>query len=219
MVVNDFLCEHFKDILDYNFTANVESEFDVIAEGKMKRVQMLKEFYGPFHKDVENTMKNAGKQSADKELGKDPNTGKLVVARIGRFGPMVQVGTAQDEEKPKFASLRPGQTIETLTLEDALALFALPRVAGKYEGEPITVAVGKFGPYLKYKTLFVSIPKTLDPYTITMEEIIPLIEKKIDTEKNKYINTFDNKGTKVEVLNGLYGAYIKYEGNNYKIPK
>lgn len=141
------------------------------------------------------------------------------MARIGRFGPMVQVGTAQDEEKPKFASLRPGQTIETLTLEDALALFALPRIAGKYEGEPITVAVGKFGPYLKYKTLFVSIPKTLDPYTITMEEIIPLIEKKIDTEKNKYINTFDNKGTKVEVLNGLYGAYIKYEGNNYKIPK
>lgn len=192
-LVNDFLCEHFKDILDYNFTANVESEFDIIAEGKMKRVQMLKEFYGPFHKEVENTLKTAEKQTADRELGKDPNTGKLVVARIGRFGPMVQVGTAQDEDKPKFASLKPGQTIETLTLEDALGLFALPRIAGKYEGEPITVAVGKFGPYLKYKTLFVSIPKTLDPYTITMEEIIPLVEKKIDTEKNKYINTFDNK--------------------------
>lgn len=218
-LVNDFLCEHFKDILDYNFTANVESEFDIIAEGKMKRVQMLKEFYGPFHKEVENTIKTAEKQTADRELGKDPNTGKLVVARIGRFGPMVQVGTAQDEDKPKFASLKPGQTIETLTLEDALGLFALPRIAGKYQGEPITVAVGKFGPYLKYKTLFVSIPKTLDPYTITMEEIIPLVEKKIDTEKNKYINTFDNKGVKIEVLNGLYGAYIKSEGNNYKIPK
>lgn len=218
-LVNNFLCEHFKDILDYNFTANVESEFDIIAEGKMKRVQMLKEFYGPFHKEVENTLKTAEKQTADRELGKDPNTGKLVVARIWRFGPMVQVGTAQDEDKPKFASLKPGQTIETLTLEDALGLFALPRIAGKYQGEPITVAVGKFGPYLKYKTLFVSIPKTLDPYTITMEEIIPLVEKKIDTEKNKYINTFDNKGVKIEVLNWLYGAYIKSEGNNYKIPK
>ncbi len=219
MVVNDFLCEHFKDILDYNFTASVEEEFDTIAEGKLKRAQMLKEFYEPFHKEVENTMANAGKQSADRELGRDPNTGKLVVARIWRFGPMVQIGTAQDEEKPKFASLKPGQTIETLTLEDALALFALPRIAGKYEGEPITVAVGKFWPYLKYKNLFVSIPKTLDPYTITMDDIIPLLEKKIDTEKNKYINTFDHKGEKVEILNGLYGAYIKYEGNNYKIPK
>lgn len=154
---------------------------------------MLKKFYKPFHQDILTTLEHAEKQSAEKDLGIDPNTGKKVVARIGRFGPMVQVGTAQDEDKPKFASLRPGQTIETLTLEDALALFALPRVAGKYEGEPITVAVGKFGPYLKYKSLYVSIPKTFDPYTIAMEDIIPLIEKKIDTEKNKYINTFDHQ--------------------------
>jgi DNA topoisomerase-1 len=219
MVVNDFLCNNFEHILDYNFTASVEEEFDEIAEGKIKWPEMMKKFYGPFHENILNTIQNAEKQSAEKDLGIDPNTGKKVIARIGRFGPMVQVGTAQDEDKPKFASLKPGQTIETLTLEDALGLFALPRIAGKYEGEPITVAVGKFGPYLKYKTLFVSIPKTLDPYTITMEEIIPLVEKKIDTEKNKYINTFDNKGIKVEVLNGLYGAYIKSEGNNYKIPK
>lgn len=219
MVVNDFLCENFKEILDYNFTASVEEEFDEVAEGKIKWPEMMKKFYWPFHKEVVKTIEFAEKKTADKELGKDPNTGKLVVARIGRFGPMVQIWTAQDEEKPKFASLKPGQTIETLTLEDALGLFALPRIAGKYEGEPITVAVGKFGPYAKYKTLFVSIPKTLDPYTITMEELAPLIEKKIDTEKNKYINTFDNKGKKLEVLNGLYGAYIKYEGNNYKIPK
>jgi len=219
MVVNDFLCANFKDILDYNFTASVEEEFDDVAEGKIKWPEMMKKFYGPFHKEVEKTLEFAEKKSAEKELGIDPNTGKKVTARIGRFGPMVQVGTAQDEDKPKFASLRPGQTIETLTLEDALALFALPRIAGKYEGEPITVAVGKFWPYLKYKTLFVSIPKIYDPYTITMEEIIPLVEKKIDTEKNKYINTFDNKWVKIEVLNGLYGAYIKSEGNNYKIPK
>ena len=218
-VVNDFLCSNFAQILDYNFTASVEEEFDEIAEWEIKWTEMLKKFYKPFHQDILTTLEHAEKQSAEKDLGIDPNTGKKVVARIGRFGPMVQVGTAQDEDKPKFASLRPGQTIETLTLEDALALFALPRVAGKYEGEPITVAVGKFGPYLKYKSLYVSIPKTFDPYTIAMEDIIPLIEKKIDTEKNKYINTFDHQWKKIEVLNGLYGAYIKFEGNNYKIPK
>ncbi len=219
MVVNDFLVENFKDILDYNFTASVEEEFDEVAEGKIKWPDMMKKFYGPFHKEVAKTIEFAEKQTGEKDLGIDPNTGKKVVARIGRFGPMVQIWTAQDEDKPKFASLKPWQNIESLTLEDALWLFALPRIAGNYEGEPVTVAVGKFGPYLKYKTFFVSIPKTLDPYTITMEEANPLIEKKIDTEKNKYINTFDNKWIKIEVLNGLYGAYIKSEGNNYKIPK
>ncbi len=220
MVVNDFLVANFKDILDYNFTASVEEEFDEVAEGKIKWPDMMKKFYGPFHAEVAKTIEFADKQTGEKDLGIDPNTGKKVVARIGRFGPMVQVGTAQDtDSKPKFASLRPGQNIESLTLEDALALFALPRIIGQYEGEWVTAAVGKFGPYLKYKTFFVSIPKTLDPYTITMEDATPLIEKKIDTEKNKYINTFDNKGVKIEVLNGLYGAYIKSDGNNYKIPK
>ncbi|MFA6255876.1 MAG: type I DNA topoisomerase [Candidatus Absconditabacterales bacterium] len=219
MVVNDFLCVNFKDILDYNFTASVEEEFDEIAEGKIQRTEMMKKFYEPFHKEVAKTIEFAERQSGEKDLGIDPNTGKKVVARIGRFGPMVQIGTAQDTDKPKFASLRPGQNIESLTLEDALALFALPRVIGNYEGEPVTAAVGKFGPYLKYKTFFVSLPKTLDPYTVTMEEANPLIEKKIDTEKNKYINTFEVDGKKIEVLNGLYGAYIKFDGNNYKIPK
>jgi len=220
MVVNDFLVANFKDILDYNFTASVEEEFDEVAEGKIKWPEMMKKFYGPFHKEVAKTIEFADKQTWEKDLGIDPNTGKKVVARIGRFGPMVQVGTAQDtDNKPKFASLRPGQNIESLTLEDALALFALPRIIGQYEGEWVTAAVGKFWPYLKYKTFFVSIPKTLDPYTITMDEATPLIEKKIDTEKNKYINTFDNKWVKIEVLNGLYGAYIKSDGNNYKIPK
>lgn len=219
MVVNDFLVINFKDILDYNFTASVEEEFDEVAEGKIKWPVMMKKFYDPFHAEVAKTIEFAEKQTGEKDLGIDPNTGKKVVARIGRFGPMVQVGTAQDEDKPKFASLRPWQNIESLTLEDALALFALPKVIGQYEEEGVTVAVGKFGPYLKYKTFFVSIPKTLDPYTITMDEAIPLIEKKIDTEKNKYINTFDNKWVKIEVLNGLYGAYIKCDGNNYKIPK
>ncbi len=219
MIVTDFLCKHFEDILNYNFTAQVEEEFDQIAEGKITWTEMMKKFYGPFHKEVEKTIDTAEKLSTEKELGIDPNTGKKVIARIWRFGPMVQIGTAQDEEKPKFASLKPGQTIEMLTLEDALGLFALPRVAGEYQGEPVTVAVGKFWPYLKYKTLFVSIPKTYDPYIITMEEATPLLEKKIETEKNKYINTFDNKWIKIEVLNWLYGPYIKSEGNNYKIPK
>lgn len=219
MVVNDFLVANFKDILDYNFTASVEEDFDDVAEGKIKRPEMIKEFYVPFHKEVLKTIEFAEKETGEKELGIDPNTGKKVVARIGRFGPMVQVGTAQDADKPKFASLRPGQNIESLTLEDALALFALPRIIGQYEGEWVTAAVGKFWPYLKYKTFFVSLPKTLDPYTVTMEEGAPLIEKKIETEKNKYINNFDYEWKKIEVLNGLYGAYIKYDGNNYKIPK
>lgn len=135
MVVNDFLCVNFKDILDYNFTATVEQEFDEIAEGKVKRAEMMKKFYGPFHKEVAKTLEFADKQNGEKDLGIDPNTGKKVVARIGRFGPMVQVGTAQDKDKPKFASLRPGQNIESLNLEDALALFALPRVIGQYKGE------------------------------------------------------------------------------------
>ncbi len=219
MVVNDFLCVNFKEILDYNFTASVEEEFDEVAEGKIKWPVMMQKFYGPFHKEVAKTIEFAEKQTGEKALGIDPNTWKTVVARIGRFGPMVQVGTAQDTDKPKFASLRPGQNIESLTLEDALALFALPRIIGQYEGEWVTAAVGKFWPYLKYKTFFVSLPKTLDPYTVTMEEGIPLIEKKLETEKNKYINNFDHQGKKIEVLNGLYGAYIKYDGNNYKIPK
>jgi len=219
MVVNDFLVANFKDILDYNFTASVEEEFDEVAEWKVKRAEMIKQFYIPFHKEVLKTIEFAEKETGEKELGIDPKTGKKVVARIGRFGPMVQVGTAQDEDKPKFASLRPGQNIESLTLEDALALFALPRIIGQYEGEWVTAAVGKFWPYLKYKTFFVSLPKTFDPYTVTIEEWIPLIEKKIETEKNKYINNFDYEDKKIEVLNGLYGAYIKYDGNNYKIPK
>lgn len=219
MVVNDFLVANFKDILDYNFTASVEEEFDEVAEGKIKWPEMMKKFYGPFHKEVAKTIEFAEKQTGEKALGIDPNTGKTVVARIGRFGPMVQVGTAQDTDKPKFASLRPGQNIESLTLEEALALFALPRIIGQYEGEWVTAAVGKFWPYLKYKTLFVSLPKILDPYTVTMEEATPLIEKKIETEKNKYINNFDHEWKKIEVLNGLYGAYLKFDGNNYKIPK
>ncbi len=133
MVVNDFLVTNFKDILDYNFTASVEEEFDDVAEGKIKWPEMMKKFYGPFHKEVAKTLEFAEKQTGEKDLGIDPNTGKKVVARIGRFGPMVQVGTAQDTDKPKFASLRPGQNIESLTLEDALALFALPRIIGQYQ--------------------------------------------------------------------------------------
>ena len=150
MLVTDFLGEHFKEIMDYNFTANVEQEFDEIAEGKMKRAAMIKKFYGPFHKTVEATAANATRQSGERLLGVDPNSGENVIARIGRFGPMVQIGKNEGEKKAKFASVPSGMSIETITLEDALAAFAGPRVVGEYKGEKVTAAKGKFGPYVKF---------------------------------------------------------------------
>ena len=219
MIVTDFLDQNFADIMDYGFTANVEQEFDEIAEGKLQRVQMMEKFYGPFHAQVVET---TGKERVNTEraLGQHPSNGKPVIARMGRYGPMIQIGEPDDPEK-KFASLPAGKTIETITLEEALQAFALPRSLGKREGEEVLASTGRFGPYVKYKSLFVSIKRDsgLDPFSITLEEAIPMIQEKMEAEKNKYINEFDYEKEKIQVLNGPYGPYIKYAKKNYKIPK
>ena len=219
MIVTDFLDQNFADIMDYGFTANVEQEFDEIAEGKLQRVQMMEKFYGPFHAQVVET---TGKERVNTEraLGQHPSNGKPVIARMGRYGPMIQIGEPDDPEK-KFASLPAGKTIETITLEEALQAFALPRSLGKREGEEVSASTGRFGPYVKYKSLFVSIKRDsgLDPFSITLEEAIPMIQEKMEAEKNKYINEFDYEKEKIQVLNGPYGPYIKYAKKNYKIPK
>jgi len=220
MLVTDFLCEHFTDIMNYNFTAKVEEDFDEIAEGKIKRAEMLKKFYGSFHESVLAT-KDAERQSGERLLGIDPNSWLPVITRIWRFGPMVQIGKNEGDKKAKFASVPPGKSIETITLQEALDAFAGPRVVGEYKGEQITAATGKFGPYVKYGKTYVSIRKwsELEYTTITLEEAIPLIEAKLEVDKNKNINSFDYNGKKIEILNGMYGPYIKYGGYNYRIPK
>ncbi|MCF7834837.1 type I DNA topoisomerase [Candidatus Gracilibacteria bacterium] len=220
MVVTDFLMEHFSNIIDYNFTAGVEEEFDNIAEGKIQRSKMIGDFYGPFHDQISKTAET-DRVNSDKEIGLDPQSGKKVIARIGRFGPMLQIGEVTDEEKPKFAPMPSGKTIETITLPEALKAFSLPRDVGTYKGEKVIAGIGRFGPYLKYKSLFVSIPKTsgLDPFTIGIEDSKELVEKKIEAEKNKHINSFPHDGKTIEVLNGFYGPYIKYDGNNYRLVK
>lgn len=219
MIVTDFLNQNFADIMDYSFTANVEQEFDEIAEWKLKWTQMMEKFYGPFHEHVVET---TGKDRVNTErlLGQHPSNGKQIIARMGRYGPMIQIGDQDDPDK-KFASIPTGKTIETITLEEALQAFALPRSLGKREGEEVSASTGRFGPYVKYKSLFVSIKKDsgLDPFSITLEEAIPMIQEKMETEKNKYINEFDYEKEKIQVLNGPYGPYIKYAKKNYKIPK
>ena len=219
MIVTDFLNQNFADIMDYSFTANVEQEFDEIAEWKLKWTQMMEKFYGPFHEHVVET---TGKDRVNTErlLGQHPSNGKQIIARMGRYGPMIQIGDQDDPDK-KFASIPTGKTIETITLEEALQAFALPRSLGKREGEEVSASTGRFGPYVKYRSLFVSIKKDsgLDPFSITLEEAIPMIQEKMETEKNKYINEFDYEKEKIQVLNGPYGPYIKYAKKNYKIPK
>ena len=219
MIVTDFLNQNFADIMDYSFTANVEQEFDEIAEWKLKWTQMMEKFYGPFHEHVVET---TGKDRVNTErlLGQHPSNGKQIIARMGRYGPMIQIGDQDDPDK-KFASIPTGKTIETITLEEALQAFALPRSLGMREGEDVSTSIGRFGPYVKYKSLFVSIKKDsgLDPFSITLEEAIPMIQEKMEAEKNKYINEFDYEKEKIQVLNGPYGPYIKYAKKNYKIPK
>ena len=219
--VTDFLMENFNDIMDYNFTASVEEEFDKIAEWDIKRVAMISKFYGPFHTEVSKAQW-AERASGERVLWEDPKTWKPVIVRLGRYWPLIQIWKADDEDK-KFANIPSGKTIETITLEEALNCFGLPREVWEYEWEKVVAATGRFWPYLKYKNLFVSIPKwwdePLDPYTITLEESIPLIQKKIDNENNKYIHEFTHEWKKIEVLNWMYWPYIKYEKKNYKIPK
>ncbi len=218
VLVNRFLTQYFDDIIDYNFTANVEKEFDLIAAGKKEWNKMIKAFYGPFHKKVEETQTGSGKFSGERMLGKDPETGKNVYVKIGRYGAIVQIGDTESEEKPKFAGLRPGQSLETITLEEALKLFEYPRTLGQYEGKEVTVAIGRFGPYVKHDNKFFSVKKPDDPATITLERAIELIEEKRKAEKNKIIKTFPGDD-KVQLLNGRYGPYLVIDKQNYKLPK
>ncbi len=218
LLVTDFLKEYFQDILDYSFTATVEEEFDKIAEGKLNWTKMLHKFYKPFHKEVEKTLEESRPTNANRVLGVDPKTGKEVSVRIGRFGPIAQLGEAEGEEKPQYASLLKGQLIETITLEDALQLFELPRTLGDYESKTVVAAIGRFGPYVRHDSKFVSLKKDIDdPYTIILDRAIELIEEKRKKDSEKVINVFEKEG--IEVLNGRFGPYIAFEGNNYKIPK
>ncbi len=216
IVVNDFLMEHFQNIMDYGFTAKVEEEFDDIAEGKLTWNKMLAKFYKPFHKDVEDTLEVSRPANAERVLGVDPKTGKQVSVRIGRFGPIAQLGEADDERK-QFAGLQKGQLIESITLEEALKLFELPRPVGEYEGDEVVAAVGRFGPYIRHGKAFVSLKKEDSPYTVTIERAIELIEEKRLKERNKYIKVFEEED--IQVLNGRFGPYIAHAGANYRIPK
>lgn len=219
MVVNEFLQEYFSGIIDYNFTANIEKRFDQIAEGKVDWTKAIKNFYTEFHPIVEATNNmQTDKKVGERILGNDPKTGKQVSVKIGRFGPMVQIGTTEDEEKPTFASLQKDQSITTITLEEALKLFDLPREIGMFEDKKVTIGVGRFGPYIKHNSMFVSLPKDKDPYTITLEESIPLILDKRKKEQEKLIKTFE-QDENIQILNGRFGPYISFNKTNYKIPK
>lgn len=217
MVVTDFLMKHFPEIMDYQFTANVEEEFDEIAIGQLNWVKMLEKFYFPFHKDVVKTIEESERSTGERVLGMDPKSGKKVIARIGRFGPLVQLGEQDDEEKPKYAKLPKNLSIHTITLEQALNLFELPKVLGKHNGKEVIVNIGKFGPYVLYDGTFASIPKEEDPYSITLERSIELIQNKQNAAQSKIIQHFEKEG--IQILNGRYGPYINYNKKNYKVPK
>jgi DNA topoisomerase-1 len=221
MVVNDFLMENFEQVMDFNFTANVEKEFDDIAEGDLVWNEMIDKFYQPFHSQVEDVLKNSERSKGERILGKDPKSGKQVSVKIGRYGPVAQLGEASSEdndEKPQFASLRTGQHLETITLEDALELFKLPRDLGEYENKKVTVSIGRFGPYIRHDNKFVSIGKEDDPFTVELDRAIEMIETKREKDRKAVIKTFDEE-PELKVLNGRWGPYISFKKNNYKIPK
>jgi len=214
MVVTDFLSAHFTNIMDYNFTAKAEEALDDIAEGDIEWQKMIGQFYSPFHENVESTLKNSERNSGERVVGKDPQSGENVIVRIGRFGPMAQIG---EGEKVRYAGLRKGQLMETITLEEALELFKFPRKLGTYEDQDVSIGIGRFGPYIKHHNVFVSLKKGEDdPGTITLETAIRRIEEKRESDRNKTIKTFSNG---IQVLNGRFGPYINYEKKNYKIPK
>src|SRR5690606_6935457 len=215
ILVNDCLVEHFKDIVDFNFTATVEKEFDEIANGLKEWTAMLHNFYGPFHKEVTDTIENADRASSERILGTDPQTGKQVSVRIGRFGPLVQIGSADDEEKPVFASLRSGQMIETISLEEALELFKLPKKVGKYEDKEMTVAIGRFGPYIRHNNAFYSLPKGIDPMDVNETQAIEIIELKRKKDIEKVIKTFD-ENPEARIEQGRWGPFIRFGKQNIK---
>ncbi|MDO9154757.1 MAG: type I DNA topoisomerase [Paludibacter sp.] len=218
IVVNDFLTEYFPDILNYNFTADVEKEFDDIAEGNIKWTVAIDNFYKKFHPVVEDTMKKSERQVGERILGVDPASGRRLSVKIGRFGPLAQIGTSNEEEKPIFASLRRDQSIESISLEDALELFKLPRQIGAYEEKEMTVAIGRFGPYIRHDGAFYSLTKTDDPMSVTAERAVEIIEDKRIAEKNKLIGTLGDNA-EIQLINGRFGAYFTFEKSNYKIPK
>ena len=217
-VVTEFLIEHFSEIMDFGFTASVEKEFDEIAEGMKNWSQMIDDFYQPFSKNVTKTLENAGRATGERALGNDPKTGKPIIARIGRFGPMVQIGEQNDEEKPRFASLSKGQNINNITLEEALDLFKMPRILGVYEDKDVKANIGRFGPYVQHLKMFVSIPKDEDVMTIELDRAIELIEAKKIADANRIIKKFE-EDQDTEILNGRWGPYIKSGKKNYKLQK
>ena len=222
IVVNDFLMEYFQLVMDYNFTAKVEKEFDAIAEGEENWTKVIDNFYQVFHPVVEQTAAiRTEHKVGERQLGIDPKSGKPVFVKIGRFGPVAQIGESnaeKDNEKPQFATLLKGQSIETITLEEALKLFELPRTVGEYEGKVVVAAIGRFGPFIRHDGKFVSIPKDKSPISITLEEAIELIQQKREKDENRFIKKFE-EDPELEILNGRYGPYIAYKGKNYRIPK
>ncbi|MCH5597152.1 topoisomerase C-terminal repeat-containing protein [Niabella ginsengisoli] len=215
LVVTDFLKQHFDDIMDYGFTARVENEFDDVAEGKLEWNNMIDGFYNPFKKDVDKTIETADRISGERELGKDPQSGKPVIARMGRFGPMVQIGSADDEETPKFASLQKGQSIETITFEEAMDLFKLPAVLGEFEGKEVSVNIGRFGPYVKLGDDFISIPKGEDPFSVNLDRAIELIKEK--QQADAPIAHFEDKP--VTKGKGRFGPFIKWNDMFINVPR
>jgi DNA topoisomerase-1 len=219
MIVNEFLTEYFPDILDYNFTARIEERFDDIAEGKLPWNEEISNFYGMFHPAVEGALSHkTGPKFGERRLGVDPATGLPVSVKIGRFGPVVQIGDTEGEEKPRFASLHKDQSIQDITLEEALKLFEFPRILGDYEGKEVSVAIGRFGPYVKHDGKFVSIPAETPPAELTLGQAVELIDAKRREDASKVMKTFD-EDAELRILNGRYGPYIVYKKSNYKIPK
>ena len=219
VVVNDFLMQFFPEIMDYNFTANVEKDFDEVAEGKTDWKKVIKDFYSDFEPLVEKTMNDKmDHKMGERVLGTDPVSGKPVSVKIGRFGPVVQIGSANDKDKPRFAQLKSDQSIQTITFEEAMNLFKLPRTLGEYEGAEVTIGTGRFGPYILHNKSYVSLPSKYNPMDITLEEAIELINEKKQTEEKKHLKQFEEE-PELEVLNGRFGPYLHYKGNNYKLPK
>ena len=219
IVVNDFLMENFPVIMDYHFTAKVAQQFDRIAEGKEEWTTMMQDFDKGFEPTVENVMNARSEHKAgERELGVEPATGKPVFVKIGRFGPVVQIGTADDKEKPRFSQMPADKSMETITLEEALELFKLPRTVGQYEGSDVVIGAGRFGPYVLHNKKYVSLPKGEDPMAVTLEQAVSLITEKRRQEEERHLKTFE-EDAKLEVLNGRYGPYIAYDGKNYRMPK
>lgn len=219
IVVNDFLLQFFPEIMDYNFTAEIEKRFDEVAEGKTEWTKLMQNFYQEFSPLVEKTLNVKSEHKVgERELGKDPQSGKPVFVKIGRFGPVVQIGSADDKEKPRFAQMKQGQSMETITLEEALDLFKLPRTLGEFEGTEVSVGAGRFGPYILHDKKYVSIPAGMDPLSITLDEAVTLIQEKRKAEEERHLKTFTEE-PELEILNGRYGPYLAYKGKNYRLPK